>query len=52
MATACRFYKRRQDEIEAVVRSVRGAEDVSVGVSAGAMQLEVDLDRAAIARTG
>src|SRR5439155_703749 len=31
----------KADEIEAVVRSVRGAEDVSVGVSAGAMQLEV-----------
>src|SRR5438093_6325953 len=42
----------KADEIEAVVRSVRGAEDVSVGVSAGAMQLEVDLDRAAIARYG
>ncbi len=42
----------KADEIEGVVRSVRGAEDVSVGVSAGAMQLEVDLDRAAIARYG
>src|SRR2546429_5594876 len=42
----------KADEIERVVRSVRGAEDVSVGVSAGAMQLEVDLDRAAIARYG
>jgi len=42
----------KAEEIEAVVRSVRGAEDVSVGVSAGAMQLEVDLDRAAIARYG
>jgi len=44
--------QEKADEIEAVVRSVRGAEDVSVGVSAGAMQLEVDLDRAAIARYG
>ena len=44
--------QQKADEIEAVVRSVRGAEDVSVGVSAGAMQLEVDLDRAAIARYG
>ena len=42
----------KADEIEGIVRSVRGAEDVSVGVSAGAMQLEVDLDRAAIARYG
>src|SRR5437667_225747 len=44
--------EEKADEIERVVRSVRGAEDVSVGVSAGAMQLEVDLDRAAIARYG
>jgi heavy metal efflux system protein len=44
--------QEKADEIEAVVRSVRGAEDVSVGVSAGAMQLEVDLDRAGIARYG
>ncbi len=44
--------QEKADEIEAVVRSVRGAEDVSVGVSAGAMQLEVDLDRATIARYG
>src|SRR3989442_4298626 len=44
--------QEKADEIERLVRSVRGAEDVSVGVSAGAMQLEVDLDRAAIARYG
>ncbi|PYP01396.1 MAG: CusA/CzcA family heavy metal efflux RND transporter [Gemmatimonadetes bacterium] len=44
--------QEKADEIERVVRSVRGAEDVSVGISAGAMQLEVDLDRAAIARYG
>jgi cobalt-zinc-cadmium resistance protein CzcA len=44
--------QEKADEVERVVRSVRGAEDVSVGVSAGAMQLEVDLDRAAIARYG
>ncbi len=44
--------QEKADEIEHVVRSVRGAEDVSVGVSAGALQLEVDLDRAAIARYG
>jgi cobalt-zinc-cadmium resistance protein CzcA len=39
-------------EIERMIRGVRGAEDVSVGTSAGAMQLEVDLDRQAIARYG
>jgi len=44
--------QEKADEVERVVRSVRGAEEVSVGVSAGAMQLEVDLDRAAIARYG
>ena len=44
--------QEKADEVERVVRSVRGAEDVSVGVSAGAMLLEVDLDRASIARYG
>jgi cobalt-zinc-cadmium resistance protein CzcA len=39
-------------EVERVVAAVPGAEDVSVGTSAGAMQLEVDLDRSAIARYG
>ena len=39
-------------EIRDVVSDVAGAEDVSVGISAGAMQLELDLDRAAIARYG
>jgi heavy metal efflux system protein len=38
--------------IERVVAAIEGAEDVSVGVSAGAMQLEVDVDRAAVARYG
>lgn len=42
----------RAEEIRRVVASVKGAEDVSVGVSAGAMQLEVDIDRDAIARYG
>jgi cobalt-zinc-cadmium resistance protein CzcA len=44
--------QEKAEEIEGVVRTVRGAEDVSVGVSAGAMQLEVELDRASIARYG
>ena len=39
-------------EIERVVARIPGAEDVSVGASAGALQLEVDLDRQAIARYG
>ncbi len=38
--------------LRAIVAAVPGAADVSVGVSAGAMQLEIDLDRAAIARYG
>ena len=44
--------QEKAGEVERIVQSVRGAEDVSVGVSAGAMQLELDLDRAAIARYG
>ena len=42
----------KADEIQAVMRSVRGAEDAFVSVTDGAMQLEVDLNRAAIARYG
>jgi cobalt-zinc-cadmium resistance protein CzcA len=44
--------QEKAEEVKRVVDAVRGAEDVSVGVSAGAMQLELDLDRAAIARYG
>ncbi len=39
-------------EVERVVAGIPGAEDVSVGVSAGAMQLEFDVDRMAVARYG
>ena len=39
-------------EVERLVARIPGAEDVSVGTSAGAMQLEVELDRPAIARYG
>lgn len=39
-------------EILHVVEGIRGAEDASVGVSDGAMQLEIDVDREAIARYG
>jgi heavy metal efflux system protein len=42
----------KAEELRRVVQQVRGAEDVSVGVSAGAMQLEISVDRAAIARYG
>lgn len=38
--------------IERVVAGIEGAADVSVGISAGAMQLEVDVDRNAVARYG
>jgi cobalt-zinc-cadmium resistance protein CzcA len=44
--------QEKAEAIRNVVSAVKGAEDVSVGVSAGAMQLELDLDRAAIARYG
>lgn len=39
-------------EIQELVEGVEGAEEPSVGVSAGAMQLEVDIDRGAVARYG
>jgi cobalt-zinc-cadmium resistance protein CzcA len=42
----------KAEAIRSVVAGVHGAEDVSVGVSAGAMQLEIDIDRGAIARYG
>jgi len=39
-------------EIRDVIRTVRGAADVSVDVSAGALQVEIGIDRPAIARLG
>ena len=42
----------KADEIRAIVETIDGAEDVSVRVSAGAMHLELDLDRTAMARYG
>ena len=42
----------KAEEILKVVEGIRGAEDASVGVSDGAMQLEIDVDREAIARYG
>jgi cobalt-zinc-cadmium resistance protein CzcA len=44
--------QERAEAIAKVVEGVRGAEDVSVGVSEGAMQLQIDVDRGAIARYG
>jgi cobalt-zinc-cadmium resistance protein CzcA len=40
----------KAEEVRRAIEQVRGAEDVSVGVSAGAMQLEIAVDRAAMAR--
>ena len=44
--------ERKAAEIRDVIETVPGAADVSVDVSAGAMQLEIALDRPAIARYG
>lgn len=44
--------QEKAEEIKNVVSGIEGAEDASVGVSAGAMQLDLDLDRAAMARYG
>jgi heavy metal efflux system protein len=44
--------QEKADAIARIVEKVPGAEDASVGVSAGAMQLQVMLDRPAIARYG
>ena len=42
----------KAEEIKRIVEGVRGAEDVFIGTSSGAMQLELALDRTAIARYG
>jgi len=42
----------KAQQIRDIVAGVQGSEDASVGVSAGAMQIELDLDRAAMARYG
>ncbi|MEP6594184.1 MAG: efflux RND transporter permease subunit, partial [Acidobacteriota bacterium] len=44
--------QQKANEIRDVIETVRGAADVSVDVSAGAMQVELALDRAALARQG
>jgi len=44
--------QQKAAEISAIVTTVPGSADVSVDVSAGAMQLELALDRPALARNG
>ncbi|MEP6916179.1 MAG: CusA/CzcA family heavy metal efflux RND transporter [Acidobacteriota bacterium] len=44
--------ERKAEEIRDVIASVPGAADTSVDVSAGAMQVELALDRGALARYG
>ncbi len=44
--------EQKAQQILGVLEPVKGAEDASVTVSAGAMQLVIDLDRGAIARYG
>jgi heavy metal efflux system protein len=44
--------QRKAEEVRDVVASVPGAADTSVDVSAGAMQVELALDRGALARYG
>lgn len=43
---------RKAEEVRAAIATVRGAADVSVDISTGAMQLELALDRGALARYG
>jgi len=44
--------ERKAREVRDVIEKVPGAADVSVDVSAGAMQVQIDLDRGALARYG
>ena len=44
--------QQKAEEIREVVSGISGAEDVSVRVSAGAMQLELNIDRVALSRYG
>lgn len=44
--------EQKAAEIRSIVEKIRGAADVSVDVSAGAMQVELDLKRPALARYG
>jgi len=42
----------KAEAVQRVIQQIPGAEGAAVGVSAGAMQLELDIDRPAIARYG
>src|SRR5215218_4673969 len=44
--------EHKAEEIRGIIATVRGAADVSVDVSTGAMQVELALDRGALARYG
>ena len=44
--------EKKASEVRDVIATVRGAADVSVDVSAGAMQVELAIDRGALARYG
>src|SRR5215212_6730554 len=44
--------ERKAREVRDIIEKVPGAADVSVDVSAGAMQVQIDLDRATLARYG
>lgn len=44
--------RAKAEELRSIIASIPGAEDVLLKATAGALQLEVDVDRAAIARYG
>ncbi|HEU5218121.1 MAG TPA: CusA/CzcA family heavy metal efflux RND transporter [Gemmatimonadales bacterium] len=44
--------REKAEQLRGLVAAIPGAEDVSVGASDGAMQLELDIDRTAVGRYG
>jgi len=46
------FLKQKSEEIEHIIEGVKGAEDLKVEQISGFLQLDIDIDRAAIARYG
>ena len=44
--------REQAEQLKGIVEGIPGAEDVSVGASDGAMELELDIDRTAIGRHG
>jgi heavy metal efflux system protein len=44
--------EQKAEEVRAIIETVPGAADVSVDISSGAMQLEIAIDRPALARYG